>query len=194
VILNPAPAQPLGDELLRHVTILTPNESEAELLTGIRVTDPPSAGEAAGVLQRKGIETVIVTLGAAGALVAGPHFSGLVPAFLVDPVDTTAAGDVFNGALAVALSEDESLETAVHFASAAAALSVTKLGAQPSAPTRRQIMGFSRDLDNKLAMNKRPRRFGTQGSRGRTLRDTIHARMSCTTLPATSVSLKSRPW
>lgn len=142
VILNPAPAQPLGDELLRHVTILTPNESEAELLTGIRVTDPPSAGEAAGVLQRKGIETVIVTLGAAGALVAGPHFSGLVPAFLVDPVDTTAAGDVFNGALAVALSEDESLETAVHFASAAAALSVTKLGAQPSAPTRRQIDGF----------------------------------------------------
>ena len=139
VILNPAPAQPLDDALLRHVSILTPNESEAQLLTGIEVTDPQGAARAAQALHAKGVDTVIVTLGARGAFVSADGITTMVPALPVTPVDTTAAGDVFNGALAVALSERKPLLDAVHFACAAAALSVTKLGAQPSAPTRRDI-------------------------------------------------------
>ncbi len=139
VILNPAPAQALDDQLLRHVSVLTPNESEAELLTGIAVSDAASAQCAADALHGRGVETVIVTLGAAGAYVAGAGFTGLVPAFPVTAVDTTAAGDVFNGALAVALAEGEPLPDAVRFGCAAAALSVTKLGAQPSAPQRADV-------------------------------------------------------
>ena len=139
VILNPAPAQPLSDQLLQLVSILTPNESEAELLTGIPVTDEAGAARAAEVLRDKGVASVIVTLGSRGAYVSAPDASGSVPAFQVTPVDTTAAGDVFNGALAVAISERRPLPDAVRFASAAAALSVTRLGAQPSAPKRSEI-------------------------------------------------------
>ena len=139
VVLNPAPAQPLDDQLLRLVTVLTPNESEAELLTGLRVADEATASLAAEQLRAKGVGQVIVTLGARGALVSAAEFTGHVPAFAVKPVDTTAAGDVFNGALAVAMSEGKSLEQSVRFASAAAALSVTRLGAQPSAPRRAEI-------------------------------------------------------
>jgi ribokinase len=139
VILNPAPAQPLSDDLLSLVSVLTPNESEAELLTGIEVADENRAVLAADQLRSKGVATAIVTLGSQGAMVASDDFSGPVSAFDVKPVDTTAAGDVFNGALAVALSEGETLELAVKFASAAAALSVTRLGAQPSAPARKEI-------------------------------------------------------
>ncbi|NQT27916.1 ribokinase, partial [candidate division KSB1 bacterium] len=142
VILNPAPAQPLSDELLGRISILTPNESEAELLTGIIVTDEQSARDAACKLRDRGVNTVIVTMGAAGAYVQSDKVDGLVPSFQVDPVDTTAAGDVFNGSLAVALTEKSSLEEAVQFANAAAALSVTKLGAQPSAPHRVDIDNF----------------------------------------------------
>ena len=117
-------------------------KSEAELLTGIEVTDACSAAEAAAALQAKDVDTVIVTMGAQGAVVASEQFSGTLPAFSVDPVDTTAAGDVFNGTLAVALSDGNSLRDAVRFASAAAALSVTKLGAQPSSPRRQSIEEF----------------------------------------------------
>ena len=139
VILNPAPAQPLDDALLALVTVLTPNESEAELLTGVPVADVAAAARAAEVLRSRGVAQVIITLGARGAWVASAAFQGLVPAFPVQPVDTTAAGDVFNGALAVAMSEQRPLEQAVRFACAAAALSVQKLGAQPSAPPRAEI-------------------------------------------------------
>jgi ribokinase len=139
VILNPAPARPLPDDLLEFISILTPNESEAELLTGVIVTDEASANEAAVRLRKHGIAVVIVTMGAEGAYVQSEMFTGMVPGFAVEPVDTTAAGDVFNGALAVALGENKSLPDAVRFANAAAALSVTRLGAQPSAPTRYEI-------------------------------------------------------
>lgn len=142
VILNPAPARPLPDELLRLVSILTPNETEAELLTGIAVKNDSSAVQAAGKLLARGVQTVILTLGARGAFIATKESSQLVPSFKVKPVDTTAAGDIFNGALAVALAEDKSLPDAVRFANAAAALSVTMLGAQPSAPARKQIELF----------------------------------------------------
>lgn len=139
VILNPAPAQPLDDDLLKCVSILTPNESEAELLTGIPVDSPQAAQKAADALRAQGVNVVIVTMGENGALLSTQNASAFVPAFKVDAVDATAAGDVFNGALAVAVAEGAPLPRAVRFASAAAALSVTKLGAQPSAPTRAVI-------------------------------------------------------
>ena len=139
VILNPAPAQHLRDELLQHLAFLTPNESETELLTGVKVASIQDAQVAAGVLLKRGVGNVIITLGAAGALVANNNAIRHIPGFKVDPVDTTAAGDVFNGALAVAIAEDMPVEKAVRFANAAAALAVTKPGAQPSAPHRQEI-------------------------------------------------------
>jgi len=139
VILNPAPARPLPDQLLKRVSILTPNETEAALLAGVEVSDAVSAAKAAEVLLRRGVQTVVITLGARGAFVAGPEAHGLVPGFPVKPVDTVAAGDIFNGALAVALGEGKPLLDAVRFANAAAAISVTRPGAQPSAPRRAEI-------------------------------------------------------
>ncbi len=139
VILNPAPACELSDDILSHVSILTPNESEAELLTGVKVQSEKDAGAAADALMAKGIETVIVTMGAKGAFVVTADSKELVGSFSVKAVDATAAGDVFNGTLAVAMAEGKPLKEAVKFANAAAALSVTKLGAQPSAPTRQEI-------------------------------------------------------
>ena len=139
VILNPAPAQPLPDELLRLVAILTPNETEAELLTGIKVVDEASASKAADQLLGRGARTVIITLGHRGAYVGSEDTRKLIGGFPMQAVDTTAAGDVFNGALAVALAEGQAIEQAVRFANAAAGLSVTKMGAQTSAPKRKAI-------------------------------------------------------
>jgi ribokinase len=148
VILNPAPARPLPDKLLKKVSILTPNETETELLTGVKVTNDASCKKAADILLRKGVETVIITLGSRGAFVATATETHLVPGFKVKQVDTTAAGDTFNGALAVALAEGQSLTEAVRFANAAGALSVTRMGAQPSVPTRQEIEKL---LDGKKA-------------------------------------------
>jgi ribokinase len=142
VILNPAPARAIPGELLQLFSILTPNESEAEMLTGDRINGVRAAKRAAEALLRRGVQTVILTLGAKGALIASKQGTHLVPGFQVKTVDTTAAGDVFNGALAVALTEGRSLDRAVRFANAAAAISVTRMGAQRSAPRRRGIMRF----------------------------------------------------
>ena len=142
VILNPAPAAELSDEILSGVNIITPNETEAESLTGIRVKGHEEAEKAAEVLHRRGVNTVIITMGSAGAFVSDPSQgkAKMIPGFSVSAVDTTAAGDVFNGQLAVSLAEGFSLEDAVRMAHAAAALSVQKLGAQSSIPRgRRQI-------------------------------------------------------
>ena len=139
VILNPAPAQTLSDELLQCVTILTPNETEAEMLTGVEVKDEADAVKAAEALLAKGVELVIITLGTKGALLATKEESKLIPGFKVEAADTTAAGDVFNGALAVAISEEKEIMDAIKFAHAAAAISVTRMGAQPSAPQREEI-------------------------------------------------------
>ena len=139
VILNPAPARPLPGSLLRNASILTPNEHEASLLTGVKVTGAGSASRAAQILLKRGVGTVIVTMGAAGALLATREGSRLIPGFRVKAVDTTAAGDVFNGALAVSIAEGAAINDAVRFAHAAAAISVTRPGAQPSIPSRREI-------------------------------------------------------
>ena len=142
VILNPAPARELDDALLAGVSVLTPNEHEAELLTGIAVEDERSAREAARRLRDRGPGTVVITMGERGVYASAEGSEGSVPAFKVEPVDTTAAGDVFSGALAVALAERLALREALRFAQAAAAISVTRPGAQPSAPTRAEIIAL----------------------------------------------------
>jgi len=144
VILNPAPARPLPNSLLKRISILTPNETEAELLTGIKVTDAAGAAKACSQLRSRGVGIVILTLGERGAFLADANGPRLVPGFKVKTVDSTAAGDIFNGALSVALAEGKAVLDAVRFANAAAALSVTRLGAQPSAPSRADIEKFIR--------------------------------------------------
>ncbi len=139
VILNPAPAQFLPDELLQCLYMITPNETETELLTGIKVNGEASAKKAAAKLKAKGVENVIITLGSAGAFISGADSEELIPAPTVKAIDTTAAGDTFNGALVTALSEGKSLKDAASFAVKAASLSVTKMGAQASVPYRKDL-------------------------------------------------------
>jgi len=139
VILNPAPAQKLSDSLLKTIYILTPNETEAEILTGVKVTDIGTAEKAAGILREKGVEIVIITMGANGAFIHTDSLSELIPAPKVKAVDTTAAGDTFNGALAVAVSEGFNIEEAVKFANRAASIAVTKFGAQAAIPYRSEV-------------------------------------------------------
>lgn len=138
-ILNPAPACKLPDELLKKISIITPNEKEAEMLTGISIRNIDEAKQAAKILSAKGIQTVIITLGEDGALLYANNEFTVIPAKKVTATDTTAAGDVFNGALAVALSEQKNLKEAIQFANNAAAISVTRLGAQASAPYRSEL-------------------------------------------------------
>ncbi|GAB4109120.1 MAG: ribokinase [Thermoflexibacter sp.] len=149
VLLNPAPAQRLPKSLLSKVDILIPNEIEAEMLTNIKFKGESKAiGEN---LLSLGVETVIITLGEKGCYVVDSQSARQIPAPQVKAVDTTAAGDVFCGTLAVGLAEQRTLVEAVHFANAAAALSVTKVGAQPSAPCRSEVEHFLKGL---LAKNQ----------------------------------------
>ena len=139
VIINPAPAQKLDDELLNDLFLITPNESEATLLTGIQVTDEASAEKAADVFLKKGVKNVVITLGKQGAYFQSSSLKLKIDAPVVNALDTTAAGDTFSGALTVALTEKMDLEKAIKFAVKAASISVTRLGAQASVPYRREI-------------------------------------------------------
>ena len=144
VILDPAPAPDGGlpASLLRNVTCLKPNESEAERLTGIPVVDTASAERAALVLRGLGPRIVIITLGSQGAVIVDDAGARHVPAYWVTAVDTTAAGDAFTGALAVALASGVALPEAVRQAAAAGAFAATRMGAQPSLPTRAELDAF----------------------------------------------------
>jgi ribokinase len=142
LILNPAPAQKLSKNLFKKIWLITPNETEASLLTGIEVKDTPSAVKAAEHLLKMGIKNVIITLGENGSLLCNEKGSEHFKAFKAKAIDTTAAGDVFNGTLAVAITNEEPLHEAINFAAAAAAISVTRKGAQPSIPTRNEIDNF----------------------------------------------------
>lgn len=144
VILNPGPANQLDDELLGYISVLTPNKLEAETLTGITITDERSVELAGRILLERGLTRVIITLGAKGAMVIDNGGAEHVPAFHVKSIDTTAASDVFNGALAVALAEGKNFYESVRFANAAAALSTTHLGAQSSIPRRKEVLEMIR--------------------------------------------------
>ena len=134
LILNPAPASQLPDSLLAGLFAITPNETEVQFLTGVTVTDEDSGAGAAQILRDRGVQHVVITMGAAGAYYAGIDDSFMTPAPQVTPVDTTAAGDVFNGALVVALARGDNMRAAIAFAVRAASVAVTRMGAQDSAP------------------------------------------------------------
>jgi ribokinase len=142
VLLNPAPALELPDALLRNLYMITPNRKEAEMISGVQVTDIDSAKQAAKVIKDKGVQYVIVTLGADGAVVVDENMITHVTTYPVNAIDTTAAGDVFNGALAVSIAEGKDVLAATVFACKAAALSVTKMGAQSSIPNRIEVDSF----------------------------------------------------
>lgn len=142
VVLNPAPARPLPPKLLALVDYLTPNETELGQLSGLPVTGIPAAVRAARALLARGVKNVVVTLGEQGALFVDGTSSRRFPARRVNPVDTTGAGDAFNGALALAIADGRPVGDAIPFANAAAALSVTRRGAQSSMPTMREVRRF----------------------------------------------------
>jgi len=140
VILNPAPAQILSKDLLSKLYLITPNETESEFITGIKVTDAESALLAAEKMHDMGVCCVIITLGSKGAFIYKDSQYEIIPSLKVKAVDTTAAGDVFNGAVVVGLMEGKSVKESVQFACKAAAISVTRMGAQSSAPYRNEII------------------------------------------------------
>lgn len=138
-VLNPAPATALGHDVLKWVDVITPNETEAEALTGVEINHLDDAQMAAQLLHQQGVGIVVITLGSRGAYISSPGFTGLVPALEVQAIDTVAAGDTFNGALVVGLSEGMSIAAAVGFANAASAITVTRQGAQRAIPYRQEL-------------------------------------------------------
>lgn len=142
VILNPAPAKSLPDELISLIDFIVPNETELSLLTGLEVKDIPSAEQAAKVLLKRGAKNVIVTLGSKGALLVSNKQVAQVNAYKINVVDTTAAGDAFIGGFASALLRGVEIEEAVKYANACGALATTKFGAQPSLPTKEEVEKF----------------------------------------------------
>jgi ribokinase len=150
LILNPAPAREIDDEILKHLEYLTPNCVEAEALSGVAINSVEDAKKAAKALRNRGVGHVIVTLGAEGAFISGPEIETHVKGIEAKAVDATAAGDTFTGAFATALSEGMPLTDAVRFANAAAAISVTRMGAQPSIPTKAEIEGKLNSLGLRL--------------------------------------------
>lgn len=139
VIINPAPAQPLDDTLLDGLFLITPNETEAALFTGIKVTDEATASQAADIFLHKGVQHVIITMGKQGAYFQNRNEKFLVAAPAVKATDTTAAGDTFSGAIAVALTEKMEWKKAIQFAVQAASIAVTRMGAQASVPYRKEL-------------------------------------------------------
>lgn len=139
VILDPAPAQVLSPSLLGNVFLLTPNETEAEILSGIRVTGENSAKEAASALLRLGVDNLAITLGSGGVLLASKNEYRLIPAIEVEAIDTTGAGDCFNGSLASELAKGNELSQSVEFACRVASMSVTRAGAQDAMPFAHEV-------------------------------------------------------
>jgi ribokinase len=144
VILNPSPALPVSDELLKSISILTPDASQAEILTGITITDERSAELAGRILLERGLNRVIITLRSKGAMVIDNGGAEHVPGFQMSTVDSSVVNDVFNGALAVGLAESKNFYEAVLFANAAAALSASRAGTLPSIPSRNEILDVLR--------------------------------------------------
>lgn len=148
VILNTAPIQKFNEEMLKDIYMVTPNEVEAQTLTGVKVTDLDSANEASKWFMDRGVKQVIITLGRNGVYVNDGHKSDIIPAFKVDAIDTTGAGDAFNGGLLAGLSEGMDIWEASRLGNVVGALSVQKLGTTPSMPTREEIDEFRRSLND----------------------------------------------
>ena len=142
VIINTAPYSEISDEFLSKAYMVTPNEVEAESLTGVKVEDLESARKAAAVFKEKGVKKVVITLGGKGVFISSEGREEIIPAFSVNAIDTTGAGDAFNGGFLTALAEGKDEWEAARFASALAALSVQKLGTTPSMPTQEEIDAF----------------------------------------------------
>ena len=142
VILNPAPAAKVSAEALSKLYLITPNQTEAELLTGVSADDVEGAEKAAEELCRLGVKKVVITMGGDGAMLYEDGKAENIPAHKVNAVDTTAAGDVYNGAMCAALAEGMSLREALRFATKASAISVSRVGAQPSIPSREEVDNF----------------------------------------------------
>ncbi|HQB27448.1 MAG TPA: ribokinase [Paludibacter sp.] len=139
VVLNPAPAAFLSNELLKCLYAIIPNKTEAEMLSGIKVSDLETAKQAADIIAAKGVDKVVITLGSKGALIKDGDVYSFIPADKVEAVDTTAAGDTFCGAFCVGISEGLSIEDAVRMATKAAGITVTREGAQAAIPYRKEI-------------------------------------------------------
>lgn len=142
VIVNTAPCNPMTDEFLSKAYMITPNEIEAEQLTGVKVTNFESASKACNILKNKGVENIVITMGSQGAFISSKGIEKIIPAFKVNAIDTTGAGDAFNGGLVAALSQGKDIWESATFASALAALSVQKHGATLSMPTLNEIEAF----------------------------------------------------
>lgn len=140
IILNPAPVKNIPEELYKQLWLITPNKREAEMLTGVHVINESSAEKAADIFLEKGVKNVIISMGEDGAYIKSQDYTGIIPAVRIRVIDITAAGDVFNGALAVALAEGNDFRSAVIFANKAASISATRMGAQASAPYRKEII------------------------------------------------------
>ena len=145
VILNPAPVQPVSDRVLANVELITPNEVEAQILTGIPIDSKAHADEAADWFFARGVKKVLITLGERGVYIAEKERREILPAYRVKAVDTTGAGDAFNGGLVAALAEGKDLWESARFANALAALSVQRLGTTPAMPSREEIDKFLED-------------------------------------------------
>lgn len=145
VILNTAPYSPVSDEVLSKVYMVTPNEVEAEEMTGIKIDGLEAAKKAAEVFRSKGVQKVVITLGSRGVFISADGREEIVPCFKVDALDTTGAGDAFNGAFLTALAEGKDEWEAARFANALAAISVTRLGTTPAMPTREEVDAFLKE-------------------------------------------------
>ncbi len=156
VILNPAPATILPEEIFRHIYVITPNRVEAELLTGVKVKNIEDAIKAGKLLVNKGVKYAIITMGDKGSVIVSKDIAKHIPAYKVEIIDTTGAGDAFNGALAVFLAEGYDIVEACKRANAAAAIQITKLGAQEGLPTRKELESFikTHEVRRKNAKNK----------------------------------------
>lgn len=147
IILNTAPVQPVSDALLSRVDLITPNEVEAGILTGIPVDGEENAQKAADYFFEKGVKNVLITMGSKGVFLATPEKRGILPAYRVKAVDTTGAGDAFNGGLAAALAEGKDLWEAAAFANALAAVSVQRIGTTPAMPYRKEVDAFMKEQE-----------------------------------------------
>lgn len=150
IVLNPAPGRKLESSLIEKVSYITPNETEAEILTDIKVIDDITAREAGKKLLTLGAKTVIITLGKRGAMLVTQNESELIQAYVVESVDATAAGDAFNGGFAYAIASGKDIRKAIRFGNAVGAITVTKMGAQPSMPTNEELKIFLKERNEEM--------------------------------------------